>query len=106
MLESQNRLNGTDIPNNSTLGPALTTLIPTTKPTDDTTIVNTDKTETTTLTTTPTTTAKSSTTAVTTTTTVAFNTEDLNDKIDKNLERRVWNQAEDNEPPEFGKKFI
>lgn len=107
MLESQNRLNGTDIPNNSTLGPALTTtLIPTTKPTDDTTIVNTDKTETTTLTTTPTTTAKSSTTTVTTTTTVAFNTEDLNDKIDKNLERRVWNQAEDNEPPEFGKEFI
>lgn len=107
ILESQEQPNGTDISNNSTLAPVLTTtFIPTTKPTDETTIVNTDKVETTAPTTTPTTTAKSSTTTVTTSTTVRFNTEDLNDKIDKNLERRVWNQGEDNEPPELGEKCI
>ncbi len=39
----------------------------------------------------------------TTTTPVRFNTEDLNENIDKNVERRVWNTKESKEPPVFGK---
>ncbi|XP_042625887.1 probable carboxypeptidase X1 [Cyprinus carpio] len=37
----------------------------------------------------------------TTTTPVRFNTEDLNENIDKNVERRVWNTKESEEPPVF-----
>lgn len=39
----------------------------------------------------------------TTTTTVRFSTEDLNENIDKNVERRVWNTKKSEEPPVFGK---
>lgn len=39
----------------------------------------------------------------TTSTPVRFNTEDLNENIDKNVERRVWNTKESEEPPVFGK---
>ncbi len=39
----------------------------------------------------------------TTSTLVRFNTEDLNENIDKNVERRVWNTKESEEPPVFGK---
>ncbi|XP_076147704.1 putative carboxypeptidase X1 [Alosa pseudoharengus] len=110
--ESQDRTNGTGISNNSsrptTLAPVLTTtFIPTTKPTDDTKIVTAVKTETTTIggskwsnAKTTTTTAKTETKS-NTSSTVHFTTEDLNEKIDKNVERRVWNKAEDNEPPEL-----
>uniref|UniRef100_A0A9J8BGT4 Carboxypeptidase X (M14 family), member 1b n=1 Tax=Cyprinus carpio carpio TaxID=630221 RepID=A0A9J8BGT4_CYPCA len=37
----------------------------------------------------------------TTTTTVRFSTEDLNENIDKNVERRVWNTKKSEEPPVF-----
>ncbi|KAL0176226.1 hypothetical protein M9458_028556, partial [Cirrhinus mrigala] len=37
----------------------------------------------------------------TTTTPERFNTEDLNENIDKNVERRVWNTKESEEPPVF-----
>uniref|UniRef100_A0A8C1IWG5 Carboxypeptidase X (M14 family), member 1b n=1 Tax=Cyprinus carpio TaxID=7962 RepID=A0A8C1IWG5_CYPCA len=37
----------------------------------------------------------------TTTTTVRFSTEDLNENIDKNVERRVWNTKQSEEPPVF-----
>lgn len=47
------------------------------------------------------TTTKSPITAVTKSTTARFSTEDLNEKIDKKVERRVWNKVEDNEPPEL-----
>lgn len=39
----------------------------------------------------------------TTTTPVRFHTEDLNENIDKNVERRVWNTKESEQPPVFGK---
>ncbi|XP_031443377.1 probable carboxypeptidase X1 [Clupea harengus] len=110
-LESQDRPNGTDIPNNNntTLAPVLTTnSIQTAKPTDESTIINTVTTGTTTIAgtkgpkaTTTTSTAKTQTKPVNTSNNVHFNTEDLNDKIDKKLEKTVWNPAEDNEPPEL-----
>ncbi|XP_067238045.1 probable carboxypeptidase X1 isoform X3 [Chanodichthys erythropterus] len=37
----------------------------------------------------------------TTTTPVRFHTEDLNENIDKNVERRVWNTKESEQPPVF-----
>ncbi|XP_076842741.1 putative carboxypeptidase X1 [Brachyhypopomus gauderio] len=37
--------------------------------------------------------------AETFTTPVSFKSEDLNEKIDRNLERRIWGKVEDNEPP-------
>ena len=115
-LESQDRPNGTDIPNNNntTLAPVLTTnSIQTAKPTDESTIVNTVTTGTTTVAgtkgpkaTTTTSTAKTQTKPVNTSNNVHFNTEDLNDKIDKKLEKTVWNPAEDNEPPELGERLM
>lgn len=40
------------------------------------------------------------------TTPLSFQTEDLNDNIDKSVERRVWNPKNSEEPPVFGKKWI
>ncbi|XP_063046448.1 probable carboxypeptidase X1 [Engraulis encrasicolus] len=126
--ETKERLNGTDIPNNiTTLAPVLATT-QSVKTTDAPTTVANDETKTavtheskklanattransqsTTHPPTTTTTAKTTTTTTKSPTTTAnksskgnFNTEDLNDKIDKNVERRVWYKPEESEPPEL-----